>query len=222
MTAFRPRGSGEGLPPDGRTAASSSTHARPTAPRAVAGRRSSASAPQPDFPPSTSPSQSTPATPPISPARAPADHACVVPWAATAPSTRWSTASSTTTAPSAPTCVLAIVPRGTGADFVRTLGIPHDLEAAAPRLTRGQRARGGRGEGPLPRLRRQRDRSASSSTRRRSAWAPPSCQAVNRSSKRLGPRLSLPEGHPGRHCSATATSGSLSPWTAATPMSISC
>lgn len=33
--------------------------------------------------------------------------------------------------------VLAIVPRGTGADFVRTMGIPHDLDAALQRLTTG-------------------------------------------------------------------------------------
>lgn len=33
--------------------------------------------------------------------------------------------------------VLGIVPRGTGADFVRTMGIPHDLDAAVQRLTTG-------------------------------------------------------------------------------------
>jgi len=33
---------------------------------------------------------------------------------------------------------LGIIPRGTGADFVRTLGIPRDLEGAAERLATGQ------------------------------------------------------------------------------------
>jgi YegS/Rv2252/BmrU family lipid kinase len=33
--------------------------------------------------------------------------------------------------------VLAIVPQGTGADFVRTMGIPHDLDAAVQRLATG-------------------------------------------------------------------------------------
>jgi YegS/Rv2252/BmrU family lipid kinase len=33
---------------------------------------------------------------------------------------------------------LGIIPRGTGADFVRTLGIPRDLEGAAERLARGK------------------------------------------------------------------------------------
>ncbi|MGQ9573327.1 MAG: diacylglycerol/lipid kinase family protein [Dehalococcoidia bacterium] len=33
---------------------------------------------------------------------------------------------------------LGIIPRGTGADFVRTLGIPRDLEGAAQRLAAGQ------------------------------------------------------------------------------------
>jgi YegS/Rv2252/BmrU family lipid kinase len=33
---------------------------------------------------------------------------------------------------------LGIIPRGTGADFVRTLGIPHNLEGAAERLATGE------------------------------------------------------------------------------------
>jgi len=38
-----------------------------------------------------------------------------------------------------PGVALAIIPRGTGADFVRSLGIPHSLEGAAAVLARGQR-----------------------------------------------------------------------------------
>jgi len=36
--------------------------------------------------------------------------------------------------PIRPDLALGIIPRGTGADFVRTLGIPHDLEGAVERL----------------------------------------------------------------------------------------
>jgi diacylglycerol kinase (ATP) len=39
--------------------------------------------------------------------------------------------------PLRPDLALGIIPRGTGCDFVRTLGIPHDLDGAAARLAAG-------------------------------------------------------------------------------------
>lgn len=39
--------------------------------------------------------------------------------------------------PLRPDLALGVIPRGTGCDFVRTLGIPHDLEGAAARLAAG-------------------------------------------------------------------------------------
>src|SRR4030042_2693609 len=39
--------------------------------------------------------------------------------------------------PLRPDLALGIVPRGTGGDFVRSVGIPRDLEGAAERLTTG-------------------------------------------------------------------------------------
>ncbi|KPK48042.1 MAG: hypothetical protein AMJ77_01120 [Dehalococcoidia bacterium SM23_28_2] len=40
--------------------------------------------------------------------------------------------------PLRPDLPLGVIPRGTGADFVRTLGIPHSLEGAAERLAAGE------------------------------------------------------------------------------------
>jgi YegS/Rv2252/BmrU family lipid kinase len=89
--------------------------------------------------------------------------------------------------------VLAIVPRGTGADFVRTMGIPHDLDAAVQRLTTG-----------TPRevdTAKVRYRAADGSEQVRYfinqasvGMGPIVCVEVNRSSKRLGGRLSFMRG----------------------------
>jgi YegS/Rv2252/BmrU family lipid kinase len=83
---------------------------------------------------------------------------------------------------------LAIIPRGTGADFVRTLGIPRDLEGAAARVARGQvrevdlakvHFRDFAGQDTLRFFINEGEIGLGAAT----------CQAVNRSSKRLGPRL---------------------------------
>jgi YegS/Rv2252/BmrU family lipid kinase len=89
--------------------------------------------------------------------------------------------------------VLAIVPRGTGADFVRTMGIPHDLDAAVQRLTTGS-----------PRevdVARVRYRGPDSGEQVRYfinqasvGMGPVVCVEVNRSSKRLGGRISFLRG----------------------------
>jgi YegS/Rv2252/BmrU family lipid kinase len=89
--------------------------------------------------------------------------------------------------------VLAIVPRGTGADFVRTMGIPHDLDAAVQRLTTGS-----------PQdvdVAKAVYRGADGGERVRYFINEASvgmgavvCQEVNRSSKRLGGRLSFLKG----------------------------
>jgi len=92
-----------------------------------------------------------------------------------------------------PDLVLAIVPRGTGADFVRTMGIPHDLDAAVQRLATG-----------TPRevdVCKARYRGPDGSERLRYFINEASvgmgavvCQEVNRGSKRLGGRLSFLRG----------------------------
>ena len=89
--------------------------------------------------------------------------------------------------------VLAIVPRGTGADFVRTMGIPHDLDAAVQRLTTG-----------TPRevdVAKVRYRGLDGSEQVRYfinqasvGMGPVVCVEVNRSSKRLGGRVSFLRG----------------------------
>jgi YegS/Rv2252/BmrU family lipid kinase len=89
--------------------------------------------------------------------------------------------------------VLAIIPRGTGADFVRTMGIPHDLDAAVQRLTTG-----------APRevdIGKARYRGPDGTDRVRYFINEASvgmgaavCEDVNRGSKRLGGRLSFTRG----------------------------
>jgi diacylglycerol kinase (ATP) len=89
--------------------------------------------------------------------------------------------------------VMAIVPRGTGADFVRTMGIPHDLDAAVQRLTTG-----------TPRevdVAKVRYHGADGSEQVRYfinqasvGMGPVVCVEVNRSSKRLGGRVSFLRG----------------------------
>jgi YegS/Rv2252/BmrU family lipid kinase len=89
--------------------------------------------------------------------------------------------------------VLAIVPRGTGADFVRTMGIPHDLDAAVQRLTTGTvrevdvakvRYRGPDGGEQVRYFINQAS----------VGMGPVVCVEVNRSSKRLGGRVSFLRG----------------------------
>jgi len=89
--------------------------------------------------------------------------------------------------------VLAIVPRGTGADFVRTMGIPHDLDAAVQRLTTGSPHEVD--------LAKAVYHGADGGERVRYFINEASigmgavvCQEVNRSSKRLGGRLSFLKG----------------------------
>ncbi len=85
---------------------------------------------------------------------------------------------------------LGIIPRGTGADFVRTLGIPHDLEAAAERLATGEvreidvgkiRYRSPDGNEAVRYFLNEADIGMGAIV----------CDRVNRSSKRLGGRLSF-------------------------------
>ena len=89
--------------------------------------------------------------------------------------------------------VLAIVPRGTGADFVRTMGIPHDLDAAVQRLTTGSVREIDvakaiyRGPDGGERVRYFINEASV-------GMGAVVCQEVNRSSKRLGGRLSFLRG----------------------------
>jgi YegS/Rv2252/BmrU family lipid kinase len=85
---------------------------------------------------------------------------------------------------------LAILPRGTGADFVRTLGIPHDLKAAAARLAAGKVR-----EVDVAKV-RFRDFAGQDAVRffineASVGMGGAVCQVVNRSSKRLGGRLTF-------------------------------
>jgi YegS/Rv2252/BmrU family lipid kinase len=89
--------------------------------------------------------------------------------------------------------VLAIVPRGTGADFVRTIGIPHDLDAAVQRLTTGSPREVDvakavyQGPDGGERVRYFINEASV-------GMGAVVCQEVNRSSKRLGGRLSFLRG----------------------------
>jgi diacylglycerol kinase (ATP) len=90
--------------------------------------------------------------------------------------------------PLRPDLRLGIIPRGTGADFVRTLGTPRDLEGAAARLAQGNVR-----EVDLARV-HFRDFAGKDTLRYfinegEIGLGPAACQAVNRSSKRMGPRL---------------------------------
>jgi diacylglycerol kinase (ATP) len=89
--------------------------------------------------------------------------------------------------------VLGIVPRGTGADFVRTVGIPHDLDAAIQRLTTGT-AR----EVDVAKVRYHgsdgRETVRYFINEASVGMGAVVCVEVNRSSKRLGGRLSFLRG----------------------------
>lgn len=85
---------------------------------------------------------------------------------------------------------LGIIPRGTGADFVRSLGIPHNLEGAAERLATGQvreidvakiRYRTPEGSEAVRYFLNEADIGLGAAV----------CERVNRSSKMLGGRLSF-------------------------------
>jgi len=89
--------------------------------------------------------------------------------------------------------VMAIVPRGTGADFVRTVGIPHDLDAAVQRLTTGTPR-----EVDVAKVRYQGP-GAGEQVRyfineASVGMGPVVCVEVNRNSKRLGGRFSFLRG----------------------------
>jgi len=90
--------------------------------------------------------------------------------------------------PLRPDLRLGIIPRGTGADFIRTLGIPRDLAGAAARVARGQVR-----EVDVAKV-HFRDFAGKDTARffineAEIGMGANTCQAVNRSSKRLGPRL---------------------------------
>jgi diacylglycerol kinase (ATP) len=85
---------------------------------------------------------------------------------------------------------LGVICRGTGSDFIRTLGIPRDLEGAAERLAMGQmreidvgkiRFRGPDGSEAVRYFLNEADIGMGAVV----------CDRVNRSSKRLGGRLSF-------------------------------
>jgi YegS/Rv2252/BmrU family lipid kinase len=89
--------------------------------------------------------------------------------------------------------VLAIVPQGTGADFVRTMGIPHDLDAAVQRLATGT----AREVDVAKAIYRRPDGSESVRYFINEAsvgMGAVVCVEVNRGSKRLGGRLSFLRG----------------------------
>ena len=90
--------------------------------------------------------------------------------------------------PLRPDLRLGIIPRGTGGDFPRTLGIPHHIEDAAARLVRGNVR-----EVDLAKV-HFRDFSGKETDRffinaGEIGLGPVACQAVDRSSKRLGRRF---------------------------------
>ena len=90
--------------------------------------------------------------------------------------------------PLRPDLRLGIIPRGTGADFGRTLGIPRDIEGAAARIAQGSVR-----EVDLAKV-HFRDFAGQETVRffineGEIGLGPAACQAVNRSSKRLGPRF---------------------------------
>jgi len=90
--------------------------------------------------------------------------------------------------PLRPDLRLGIIPRGTGADFPRTLGIPHHLEDAAARLAQGNVR-----EVDLAKV-DFRDFTGQDTVRffineGEIGLGAAACQAVNRSSKRLGRRF---------------------------------
>jgi YegS/Rv2252/BmrU family lipid kinase len=90
--------------------------------------------------------------------------------------------------PLRPELRLGIIPRGTGADFPRTLGIPHHLEDAAARLAQGNVR-----EVDLAKV-RFRDFTGQDTVRffinaGEIGLGPVACQEVDRSSKRLGRRF---------------------------------
>jgi YegS/Rv2252/BmrU family lipid kinase len=90
--------------------------------------------------------------------------------------------------PLRPDLRLGIIPRGTGADLPRTLGIPRDPEGAAARLAQGNVR-----EVDLAKV-HFHDFAGQETVRffinaGEIGLGPVACQAVNRSSKRLGPRL---------------------------------
>jgi YegS/Rv2252/BmrU family lipid kinase len=92
--------------------------------------------------------------------------------------------------PLRPDLTLGIIPRGTGADFVRTLGIPRDLEGAAERLARGKVL-----EIDVGKV-RYRSPNGSEAVRYflnegEIGMGAAASDRVNRSSKRLGGRLSF-------------------------------
>jgi YegS/Rv2252/BmrU family lipid kinase len=92
--------------------------------------------------------------------------------------------------PLRPDLTLGIIPRGTGADFVRTLGIPRDLEGAAERLARGKVL-----EIDVGKV-RYRSPDGSEAVRYflnegEIGMGAAASDRVNRSSKRLGGRLSF-------------------------------
>jgi YegS/Rv2252/BmrU family lipid kinase len=92
--------------------------------------------------------------------------------------------------PLRPDLSLGIIPRGTGADFVRTLGIPHDLEGAAARLAMGKVR-----EIDVGKV-RYRSPDGSEAVRYflnegEIGMGAAASDRVNRSSKRLGGRLSF-------------------------------
>ena len=92
--------------------------------------------------------------------------------------------------PVRPDLALGIIPRGTGADFVRTLGITHDLEGAIERLTAGT-AR----EVDVGKVRYHRPDGGEGVryfiNEASIGMGAAVCERVNRSSKRLGGRLSF-------------------------------
>jgi YegS/Rv2252/BmrU family lipid kinase len=92
--------------------------------------------------------------------------------------------------PLRPDLTLGIIPRGTGADFVRTLGIPRDLEGAAERLAMGKVR-----EIDVGKV-RYRSPDGSEAVRYflnegEIGMGAAASDRVNRSSKRLGGRLSF-------------------------------
>ena len=90
--------------------------------------------------------------------------------------------------PLRPDLRLGIIPRGTGADFIRTLGIPRDLDGAAARVAGGQVR-----EVDVAKVYFRdfdgRDVERFFINEAEIGMGANTCQAVNRSSKRLGPRL---------------------------------
>ena len=92
---------------------------------------------------------------------------------------------------------LAVIPRGTGWDFVRTFDIPRDLDAPSMSRYREQSARSMRASSAIERGAGGRGRAHFANVASAGIWGA-IAQRANESSKALGGKVSYSLGHPRR------------------------